>query len=106
MRCSKCRRINQIILSGVKPEHIASAAGISNFCRTISASFSTAVTVTIWQHRGDFHHAVQAAHLHRGRPHGCGSIPDLPVGVVPPPPDRPVPPQGHGGASARESRAA
>jgi len=34
--------INQIILSGLKPEQIASAAGISNCCRTLSASFSTA----------------------------------------------------------------
>ena len=55
--------INQIILSGLKPEQIASAAGISNFCRTISASFSTAVTVTLWQHRGDFHHAVLAERM-------------------------------------------
>jgi DHA2 family multidrug resistance protein len=47
----------------LKPEQIASAAGISNFCRTISASFSTAVTVTIWQHRGDFHHAVLAERM-------------------------------------------
>jgi len=55
--------INQIILSGLKPEQIASAAGISNCCRTLSASFSTAVMVTLWQHRGDYHHAVLAEHL-------------------------------------------
>jgi DHA2 family multidrug resistance protein len=60
--------INQIILSGLKPEQIASAAGISNFCRTISASFSTAVTVTIWQHRGDFHHAVLAERMNAASP--------------------------------------
>jgi DHA2 family multidrug resistance protein len=60
--------INQIILSGLKPEQIASAAGISNFCRTISASFSTAVTVTMWQHRGDFHHAVLAERMTAASP--------------------------------------
>jgi DHA2 family multidrug resistance protein len=60
--------INQVILSGLAPEQLASAAGISNFCRTISASFSTAVTVTLWQHRGDFHYARLAEHLDRTDP--------------------------------------
>ena len=60
--------MNQIILSGLKPEQIASAAGISNFCRTISASFSTAGTVTIWQQRGDFHHAVLAERMNAANP--------------------------------------
>jgi DHA2 family multidrug resistance protein len=60
--------INQIILSGLKPEQIASAAGLSNFFRTIAASFSTALSVTIWQQRGDYHHAVLAEHLNAGSP--------------------------------------
>jgi MFS transporter, DHA2 family, multidrug resistance protein len=55
--------LNQIILSGLKPHEIASASGLSNFFRTISASISTAVTVTLWQHRGDFHHATLTEHL-------------------------------------------
>ncbi len=60
--------INQIILSGLKPHEIASAAGISNFCRTLAASFSTATMVTLYQHRGDFHHAVLAEHLNVTNP--------------------------------------
>jgi DHA2 family multidrug resistance protein len=55
--------LNQIILSGLKPHEIASASGLSNFFRTIAASISTAVTVTMWQHRGDFHHATLAEHI-------------------------------------------
>ncbi|MET0231290.1 MAG: MFS transporter, partial [Rhodanobacteraceae bacterium] len=55
--------LNQVILSGLKPNEIASASGLSNFFRTIAASISTAVTVTMWQHRGDFHHATLAEHL-------------------------------------------
>ncbi len=55
--------LNQIILSGLKPHEIASASGLSNFFRTIAASISTAVTVTLWQHRGDFHHATLAEHV-------------------------------------------
>jgi MFS transporter, DHA2 family, multidrug resistance protein len=57
--------INQIILSGLRPHEIASASGISNFCRTLAASFSTATMVTLWQHRGDYHHAVMAEHITR-----------------------------------------
>jgi DHA2 family multidrug resistance protein len=55
--------LNQIILSGLKPNEIASASGLSNFFRTIAASISTAITVTMWQHRGDFHHAMLAEHV-------------------------------------------
>jgi DHA2 family multidrug resistance protein len=60
--------LNQVIVSGLRPEEIASASGLSNFFRTIAASFSTAVTVTIWQHRGDYHHAVLAEHLNAASP--------------------------------------
>ncbi|MBS0488132.1 MAG: DHA2 family efflux MFS transporter permease subunit [Proteobacteria bacterium] len=60
--------LNQVIVSGLKPEEIASASGLANFFRTIAASFSTAVTVTIWQHRGDYHHAVLAEHLNATSP--------------------------------------
>ncbi len=60
--------LNQIILSGLKPHEIASASGLSNFFRTIAASISTAVTVTMWQHRGDFHHATLAEHVTAANP--------------------------------------
>ena len=55
--------LNQIFLAGLEPHQIASASGLANFCRTIAASISTAVSVTMWQHRGDYHHAVLTEHL-------------------------------------------
>ncbi|MEO5623010.1 MAG: DHA2 family efflux MFS transporter permease subunit [Dokdonella sp.] len=55
--------LNQIFLSGLEPQQIASASGLANFCRTLAASISTALTVTIWQHRGEYHHAVLVEHL-------------------------------------------
>ncbi|GAA0704048.1 DHA2 family efflux MFS transporter permease subunit [Dokdonella soli] len=55
--------LNQVILSGLQPHQLASASGLSNFFRTIAASISTAVNVTLWQHRSDYHHAVLAEHL-------------------------------------------
>ena len=55
--------LNQIFLSGLAPDQIASASGLANFFRTLAASISTAVTVTLWQHRGEYHRAVLAEHL-------------------------------------------
>jgi len=50
--------LNQIYLSGLPAEEIASASGLANFFRTLGSSVSTAVTVTLWQHRGILHHAT------------------------------------------------
>jgi len=83
--------LNQVILSGLKPNEIASASGLSNFFRTIAASISTAVTVTMWQHRGDFHHATLAEHLNNTNAAtqqfvqgigGAGAMGDAPWAVI------------------------
>jgi DHA2 family multidrug resistance protein len=60
--------LNQIYLSGLPPEQIASATGLSNFCRTMGSSMSTAITVTLWQHRGESHHATLTENIDRAHP--------------------------------------
>jgi DHA2 family multidrug resistance protein len=50
--------LNQIYLAGLPADQIASASGLANFFRTLGSSVSTAVTVTLWQHRGILHHAT------------------------------------------------
>ena len=55
--------LNQIMLSGVRPDELASASGLSNFVRTMSGSIATAVTVWIWNTRTDYHHAVLSEHV-------------------------------------------
>lgn len=55
--------LNQIVMAGVGPAELASAAGLSNFIRTISGSMSTAVCVYLWNTRTDYHHAVLAEHI-------------------------------------------
>jgi MFS transporter, DHA2 family, multidrug resistance protein len=50
--------INQIILSGLPPDRLAAASGLSNFFRTIAASFATAISVFVWDHRAIYHHAI------------------------------------------------
>jgi len=55
--------LNQILMSGVTSNELASASGVSNFTRTMSGSFSTAITVWIWNRRSDYHHAVLTEHI-------------------------------------------
>jgi MFS transporter, DHA2 family, multidrug resistance protein len=55
--------LNQILLSGVPASELASASGVSNFVRTMSGSFSTAITVWVWNRRSDYHHAVLTEHI-------------------------------------------
>jgi DHA2 family multidrug resistance protein len=55
--------LNQILLSGVPPNELASASGLSNFVRTMSGSIATAVSVWVWNRRTDYHHAVLVEHV-------------------------------------------
>jgi DHA2 family multidrug resistance protein len=71
--------LQQIILSGLKPNEVASASGLSNFFRTLAGSISTALTVTLWQHRADYHHAVLAEHVAAGNPAAAAYVDRLHV---------------------------
>ena len=57
--------LNQILMSGVTSNELASASGVSNFVRTMAGSFSTAITVWIWNRRSDYHHAILSEHVNR-----------------------------------------
>jgi len=69
--------LNQVYLSGLPVDQIASASGLSNFCRTIGSSVSTAVMVTLWQHRGESHHATLTEYVSPGHPATTGFIGQL-----------------------------
>ena len=69
--------LNQIYLSGLPPEQIASASGLANFFRTLGSSISTAITVTLWQHRTEFHHAVLTENIRAGSPAASGFLQQL-----------------------------
>jgi DHA2 family multidrug resistance protein len=56
--------VNQIILSGLPPDKVASASGLANFFRTIAMSVATAVSTTLYTHRSIYHHAVLSEHTH------------------------------------------
>lgn len=57
--------INLILLSRIPPDQYAAASGLWGFLRTLSGSISTAVSVFMWNHRQDYHHAVLAEHVNR-----------------------------------------
>jgi MFS transporter, DHA2 family, multidrug resistance protein len=52
-----------ITLSGLPPERIASASGLSNFARITAGSFGTSITTTLWDRRATLHHAQLVEHL-------------------------------------------
>jgi MFS transporter, DHA2 family, multidrug resistance protein len=60
--------LNQILMSGVPPNELASASGVSNFVRTMASSFATAIAVWIWNRRSDYHHAVLTEHISNASP--------------------------------------
>ena len=55
--------LNQIIMAGISPAEIASAAGLSNFVRTFAGSVSTAVCVFMWNNRSEYHYATLTEHI-------------------------------------------
>ncbi len=46
-----------IALSGLRPDQIPAASGLSNFTRISMGSFGTSIATTMWDHRAKFHHA-------------------------------------------------
>jgi DHA2 family multidrug resistance protein len=55
--------LNQIIMSGMPQSELASAAGLSNFLRTIAGSIATAVCVFWWNSRSEFHYGRLVEHV-------------------------------------------
>ncbi len=55
-------------LSGLPPERIPAASGLSNFARITAGSFGTSITTTLWDHRATLHHAQLVEHLTPGSP--------------------------------------
>ncbi len=49
--------LSAIILSGLPPERIPAAAGLSNFARIFSGAIGTSIATTVWNNRSILHHA-------------------------------------------------
>lgn len=54
--------LTSIILSGLHPSRIPSAAGLSNFVRIMFGGMGTSIISTLWDNRSTLHHAQLAEH--------------------------------------------
>ncbi|APV51619.1 MFS transporter [Betaproteobacteria bacterium GR16-43] len=52
-----------LTLSGIAPEQMPAASGLSNFMRITAGSFGTSISTTLWDHRATMHHAQLAEKL-------------------------------------------
>lgn len=56
-----------ITLSGLRPERIPAAAGLSNFMRITAGAMGVSVSTTLWEDRAILHHSQLAETIHSGR---------------------------------------
>ena len=52
--------LQAIVFSGLTPDRIASAAGLSNFVRITAGAIGTSLFTTLWDHRAVMHHSELA----------------------------------------------
>jgi DHA2 family multidrug resistance protein len=58
--------LQAIVFSGLTPEELPSASGMSNFVRISAGAFGTSIFTTLWDSRASLHHAQLIESLHRG----------------------------------------
>jgi len=52
-----------LVLSGLSPDRVPAASGLSNFARILSGSFGTSIATTLWDNRAILHHAQLAEYV-------------------------------------------
>lgn len=58
--------LSVIVLSGISPDKIPAASGLSSFVRIVAGSFGTSIATTVWQDRAALHHAQLAESINPG----------------------------------------
>ena len=58
--------LQAIVFSGLPPEKMPSAAGLSNFVRITAGAIGTSLFTTVWENRAILHHAQLAESINRG----------------------------------------
>jgi len=66
--------LNTLTLSGLPPERIPAAAGLSNFVRISFGAVGTSVATTLWESRAALHHAQLAEAIHLGSPAATATL--------------------------------
>lgn len=60
--------LTTITLSGLSPDRIPAAAGLSNFVRLVCGAFGTSITTTLWDNRAAMHHSHMTEAARPGEP--------------------------------------
>ncbi|MCJ0762562.1 DHA2 family efflux MFS transporter permease subunit [Variovorax terrae] len=66
-----------ITLSGIAPERIPAASGLSNFARITAGAMGTSITTTLWENRAAVHHAQLAESINQGSQAANGALSGL-----------------------------
>jgi DHA2 family multidrug resistance protein len=69
--------LTTILLSGLGPERIAAASGLSSFFRMTAGAFGTSITTTLWDSRAQLHHAQLADQITAYNPPATQAIAQL-----------------------------
>ena len=69
--------LTTVSLSGLDPQRLPAAAGLSNFVRITAGAMGTSITTTLWESRALLHHA----HLAEGLQQGSGAMADALAGL-------------------------
>jgi len=73
-----------LTLSGIGPQQMAAASGLSNFARITAGSFGTSISTTLWDHRASLHHAQLAEKLTAYDPTTAQALANLQASGMPP----------------------
>ena len=69
--------LQAIVFSGLPPERLPSAAGLSNFARITAGAVGTSLFTTIWENRAALHHAQLAESVNRGNAAALQTLDDM-----------------------------
>ncbi|WP_374408428.1 DHA2 family efflux MFS transporter permease subunit [Hydrogenophaga sp.] len=72
--------LQAIVFSGLPPEQMPSAAGLSNFVRITAGAVGTSLFTTLWENRAAMHHAQLVEAIHPGSPTATATIAQLMAG--------------------------
>ncbi|HWI81034.1 DHA2 family efflux MFS transporter permease subunit [Ramlibacter sp.] len=72
-----------ITLSGLAPEKIPAASGLTNFARITAGAFGTSISTTLWESRAAMHHAHLAESVNPSNPAVQSTLSGLGAGGMP-----------------------
>ena len=69
-----------LVLSGLTPDRVPAASGLSNFARIVCGSFGTSIATTLWDNRATLHHAQLTEYVRNSNTAASGYLQTLQAG--------------------------